>query len=154
MISKVEKRDNLKQSVQHIAFVINKEGIIEYGLAGEVAFKYWPELVDCGSHELGEVISKQVGNTTFHAMVTYSIEEGWPKDQSQIIRNCLNKIDSNGQPIATTLIGNDFAGKMTGADCNQIIRGMIESNQEIELYAGYPLNTYQEENSKKVMSYK
>ncbi len=151
MISRVEKEENLKKGVKHIAFVINKEGVIEYGLAGEVAFKFWPELVDCGSHDLGDVISKRVGNTTFHAMVTYSIAEGWPQDQSQIICDCLNKIDSNGEPIATTLIGNDLAGMMTGADYNQIVCGMLKSNQEIELYTGYPLKALHEEISQKIM---
>ena len=146
-------QDNILNSVaKHIAFAVNSEGKNECGFAGQIC-KYWPELADIGEHEIGTVLSKTVGNRTFHALVCHSLDDGWGENQDEIIKECFDKIPASGEEIATIAIGTGFVGKYSGADFGQIICGMQDSYQSIDLYSSYSLdiinNMYTEAKNKK-----
>ena len=56
----------------HIAFAVNTEGYNDAGFAGQVS-RQWKELSSTGGNKLGEVLSKKIGNKTFHALVCLSL---------------------------------------------------------------------------------
>lgn len=152
MIIKTVQDNIFDSEAKHIAFAVNTEGFNDSGFAGKVASRYWNELANCGEHELGMVLSKKVGDKTFHALVCHSLHNGWGDNQAEIIKACFDKIRANGEPIATVAIGTGLIGILSGADFKQIICGMHDSKQQIELYAGYTLNSvinlYNEEKEK------
>ena len=152
MVVKTIQEDIFNTEAKHIAFAVNTEGYNDSGFAGQVSSKFWNELAICGEHELGTVLSKQVGDKMYHALVCHSLHNGWGENQAEIIRECFDQIPSNGEPVATIAIGTGFVGAMTGADFRQIVCGMHDSKQEILLYAGYTLeavvNCYNEEKGK------
>lgn len=152
MVVKTIQDDIFKTKAKNIAFAINKEGFNDSGFAGQVSRKYWPELSNCGEHEIGTVLSKTVGTKTYHALVSHSLKENWGENQAEIIKECFDNIPSNGQPIATIAIGTGFVGMLSGADFRQIVCGMHDSQQQILLYAGYTLDAviscYNEEKGK------
>ncbi len=152
MVAKTIQDDVFNSKVKHIAFAINTEGINDAGFAGQVSSQYWNELANCGKHEIGTVLSKTVGDKTFHALVCHSLHNGWPEDQAQVIKECFDKIPSNGELVATIAIGTGLVGMLSGADFRQIVYGMHESKQKIVLYGGYTLdeitNYYNEEKIK------
>ncbi len=149
MVVKTQPSDIFKSRAKHIAFAINKEGFNDSGFAGKVSEQYWPELAICGEHEIGTVLSKTVGSTTFHALVCHSLREGWGEDQAAVIQECFDNIPVDDEPIHTIAIGTGLIGIMSGADFRQIVCGMHESKQNIILHAGYSLeaviNCYNEE---------
>ncbi len=152
MVVKTIQDNIFNSSAKHIAFAINAEGFNDSGFAGQVAATYWHELANCGKNEIGTVLSKTVGDKTFHALVCHSLHNGWGDNQAEVIKECFDKIPANGEPIATIAIGSGFIGKIAGASIRQIVCGMHESQQQIILYAGYTLeaviNCYNEEKEK------
>jgi len=142
MIIKATRSDVLKTEAKHIAFAINKEGYNGIGLSGKVLNTYWSELAAYGENEIGTVFSKKVGDKTFHAVVCYSLEEGWEEDQVSLIKRCFDKINvPDGEEISTVAIGTGLIGVRTGADFQQILKGLNLSNKNIVLHSGF---TYDE----------
>lgn len=152
MVVKTIQEDIFNTEAKHIAFAVNTEGYNDAGFAGQVSSKYWNELANCGKHELGTVLSKTVGDKTFYALVCHSLDNGWGDNQAEIIKECFDKIPSDGEPVATIAIGTGFVGMMSGANFRQIVCGMHDSKQEIMLHAGYTLeaviNCYNQEKGK------
>ena len=152
MVVKTVQDDIFNSEAKHIAFAVNTEGYNDAGFAGQVSSKYWNELANCGSHEIGTVLSKKVENKTFHALVCHSLENGWGENQAEVIKECFDKIPANGEPVVTIAIGTGFVGMMSGANFRQIVCGMHDSEQQILLHAGYTLeaviNCYNEEKAK------
>ena len=152
MVVKTIQDDIFNSEAKHIAFAINTEGYNDAGFAGRVSSEYWPELANCGEHEIGTVLSKTVGDKTFHALVCHSLHNGWGEDQAEVIRECFDNIPVDGEPIATIAIGTGFIGMMSGANFRQIVCGMHDSRQQIMLHAKYTLeaviNCYNEEKGK------
>lgn len=141
MVVKSIQNNIFNSEAKHIAFAVNTEGINNFGVAHEVISTYWPELRTCGELELGEVISKNVGDKTFHALVCHSLVDGWEDNQAEIIKKCFDLISANGELIATVAIGTGLVGKVSGADFRQIVCGMHDSHQRILLYSDYTLKT-------------
>ena len=139
MVVKTVQDDIFNSEAKHIAFAVNTEGYNDAGFAGQVSSKYWNELANCGPHEIGTVLSKKVGDKTFHALVCHSLENGWGENQAEVIKECFDKIPANGEPVATIAIGTGFVGMMSGANFRQIVCGMHDSEQQILLHAGYTL---------------
>ena len=139
MIVKTVRGDIFNTEAKHIAFAINTEGVNDAGFAGIVARKYWPELESCGKHELGTVLSKTVGDKTFHALVCHSLRSGWGDDQTEVIRQCFDSIPADGEQVASIAIGTGLIGVLSGADFKQILCGMHDSKQEIVLHGDYSL---------------
>lgn len=148
MIIKASGGDVFNTEAKHIAFAINKEGLNDSGFAGMVSSNYWHELAYCGFHEIGTVLSKRVGDITFHALVCHSLKEDWGSNQREVIKECFDKIPTD-EPVATIAIGTGLIGILSGANFRQIICGMHESNKKIILYSQYSLdavlNCYEEE---------
>ena len=140
MIIKTEPSDIFKQNDKHIAFAINTEGFNYSGFAGEVARTVWPELANIGNNEIGEVLSKQVGDTTYHALVCHSLHNGWGTNQREVIKTCFDKIDANNESINSIAIGTGFIGQLSGANVPEIVCGMLESKQKIILHANFSLD--------------
>ena len=151
MVVKTVQDDIFNSEAKHIAFAVNSEGYNDAGFAGQVSSKYWSELANCGTHEIGTVLSKKVGDKTFHALVCHSLKNGWGENQADVIKECFDKIPANGEVVATIAIGTGFVGMMSGANFRQIVCGMHDSEQQIMLHSGYTLeaviNCYNEEKS-------
>ena len=136
MIKKILKQDIFTSKAKHIAFAINVEGINDAGFAGAVSSKFWPELAYIGESqklELGQVLSKETEDCTFHALVCHSLNDGW-KNQTAIIKECFDEINCGDATIATIAIGTGLVGVLSGARFSEIKQGMEESKQDIELY--------------------
>lgn len=144
MIKKVIQNDIFSTNTKHIVFAINSEGINDSGFAGMVAREYWHELKFCGFNEIGTVLSKKSGDTTFHALVTHSLHKDWGENQNVIIKECFDKIQSNGEEISSILIGSGFVGQLSGANVGEILLGMQESIQNISLYGTISLEEVNE----------
>ena len=141
MIIKAVNTNVFDTEAKHIAFAINREGYNDAGFAGSVSRKYWSELANCGTHKIGTVLSKKVGDITYHGLVCHSLgDNGWGDNQQERIRRCFNKIEANGEPIATIAIGTGLIGALGGADFEQIVCGMQESRQNIILHSGYTMS--------------
>ena len=153
MIVKTVNDDIFKTDAKHIVFAINTEGYNDAGFAGVVASRYWEELANCGRHEIGTVLSKKVGDKTFHAIVCHSLESGWGDDQAEVIKTCFDNIPVDGEPVASIAIGTGLIGVLSGADFRQIVCGMHDSRQQIILHTGYSMGAiqrcYDEEKAKK-----
>jgi len=140
MITKrYEGRDVLKSVFRHIVFGTNIQGCNISGFAGQVASKKWPELEECGAHELGTVLTKECPpNRAFHAIVCHSSEKddiGW-KHAPEIIEIALNALEiPDGEEIACVLMGGGYVGKAMGADTEAIKAAMERSNKKIVLYS-------------------
>ena len=154
MINKTARGDIFDTTAKHIAFSINAEGSVGGGFDGSVARRGWPELLECGPQEVGTVLSKKIGDKTYHALVTHSLKEGWGTDaeQRENTKKCFDNINvPEGEEIASIAIGTGFIGAMTGANPKQIVFGMCDSKQNITLY-GFTLESikqaYDEENAK------
>lgn len=141
MINNSINTDIFKTENKHIAFAVNKEGFNDSGFAGQVSSQYWPELANCGEHEIGTVLSKTCGDKTFHAIVCHSLHEGWGENQSEVIRDCFDKIESNGETISTIAIGTGLIGILGGAKFRQVLCGMHESKNNIVLHSRYTLDS-------------
>ena len=151
MIVKTTPINIFDTEAKHIAFAINSEGYNDAGFAGVVAKKYWNELLYCGENEIGTVLSKTIGDKTYHALVCHSLNNGWGDNQREIIKELFDKIPSNGEMISSIAIGTGFVGMMTGAKFGQIVCGMQDSKQNIELCCELSLNAinsfYEDENA-------
>ena len=133
MIDKIiEDKNILSTKLNDIAFAVNANGFNEDGFAGKVS-KFWPELNN-STFEIGSSLSKKIGDKTFHALVCHSLDEnGWGKDQAEIIKKCFDSINSEN-PIATVAIGTELMDRSSGANFQQIVYGMEMSNKKITLY--------------------
>lgn len=140
MIKAVANENVFNLGAKHIAFAINKEGFNDAGFAGYVSDNYWDELAECGEHEIGEVLSKSVDGITLHALVCHSLYEGWGDNQAQTIKDCFDKIEANGEPIASIAIGTGFVGKAQHAHFDEIVCGMHASDQNILLSTSYSMD--------------
>ena len=149
MVVKTVQDNIFNSEAKHIAFAVNAEGYNDSGFAGQVSRKYWNELANCGEHEIGTVLSKTIGDKTFHALVCHSLHGDWGENQAEFIKECFDKIPADGEPIATIAIGTGLIGMLSGANFRQIVCGMHDSTQQIMLYANYTLddviNCYNEE---------
>ncbi len=149
MVVKTVQDNIFNSEAKHIAFAVNAEGYNDSGFAGQVSRKYWNELANCGEHEIGTVLSKTIGDKTFHALVCHSLHGDWGENQAEIIKECFDKIPADGDPIASIAIGTGLIGKLSGANFRQIVCGMHDSTQQIMLYANCTLddviNCYNEE---------
>ena len=132
IIETIENQDVLSTKLHDIAFAVNANGFNEDGFAGKVS-KFWPELNNL-TFQIGSSLSKKIGNKTFHALVCHSLDEnGWGKDQAEIIKKCFDSINSEN-PIATVAIGTELMDRSSGANFQQIVYGMEMSNKKITLY--------------------
>ena len=139
MVVKTVQDDIFNTDAKHIAFAVNTEGYNDSGFAGVISREYWNELANCGEQEIGTVLSKTVEDKTFHALVCHSLRNGWGDKQAEIIKECFDKIPSNGEMVATIAIGTGFVGMLSGANFRQIVCGMHDSEQQIALHANYTL---------------
>lgn len=132
IIETIENQDVFSTKLKHIAFAINSNGLNEDGFAGKVS-KSWPELNNL-TFQIGSSLSKKIGGKTFHALVCHSLDEnGWGKDQAEIIKTCFDSIDTE-EPVATIAIGTELMDRISGANFQQIVYGMEMSNKKITLY--------------------
>ena len=136
MIIRKVPGDIFKGPEKHIAFAINVEGYNDSGFAGVISANFWPQLVNTGTQKLGTVLSKECKGRTFHAIVCHGLKSengGW-EQAPQMIKNGLDSINTNGEPIAIVPIGAGLVGMLSGADPKANIMGMEASKQKVILY--------------------
>ncbi len=122
---------------QHVVFGVNTEGYNDAGFAGQVARQINSKLANTGGNQLGEVITFEGENKTFHAVVCHSLNEvpGWSKTP-EVIEKALNDLEvPGGEPIAVVLMGGGMIGQMMGADINANLEAMERSNKEVYVYS-------------------
>lgn len=124
--------DIFKGTEKRIVFAVNTEGFNDAGFAGKVSSMGWPELRNMGPCELGTVVSKTIDDVEFYGLVCHSLKEGW-KDQKEIIKKCFDSIPGD-EEVASIKIGTGLVGMLSGADWEQILEGMEESEKKIVLY--------------------
>ena len=135
MIVDTTRGDVFKTPYRHIAFAVNTEGYNDAGFAGAVSSRHWPELANTGAKKLGEVMSKNGKNKTFHALVCHSLgDDGWKKTAETVTR-CLDSLDiPDDETIAIVLMGAGMVGQMGGADVYSILGGMARSKKKVAVY--------------------
>jgi len=119
-----------------IAFAVNIEGHNDSGFAGQVSSGYWRELADTGRKQLGDVLSREVGDKTFYALVCHSLgKDGWKKTP-ETLEKCLNSINvPEDETIAIVLIGSGMIGQLGGADTFAVLGAMARSKKRLVIYA-------------------
>jgi hypothetical protein len=136
MIAQRIRGNVYKADQKHIVFGINTEGYNDAGFAGQVARKVNPKLANTGGNQLGEALSFEGDNKTFHAVVCHSLSEnpGWSKTP-EVIEKALNELDTpEGEPIAVVLMGGGMIGQMMGADVDANLKAMERSSKEVYVY--------------------
>lgn len=122
-------------SERHVAFAVNSEGYNDAGLAGSIAYNYWPELAKTGPIRMGEVLSKNTGKKVFHALVVHSLtEDGWA-EAPQYIEACFNELHiPTDEEIASVAMGAGMIGRLSGANPAENLAAMERSNKSIVIY--------------------
>ena len=97
MIVDMIRADVLKAPQRHIVFAVNMEGFNDVGFAGQVSSRFWQELASTGPKKLGEVMTHEAGDHTFHAVVCHSLGKGgW--QQTPELDQCAQR-DGCGQGV-------------------------------------------------------
>lgn len=121
---------------RHIAFAVNMEGDSNYGFARAVAKRGWPELAQIVPRKLGETVSKQCGDKTYHALVCHSLQAGGWAEAGMWVTTCLDSLDvPDDETIAIVFIGNGDIGRILGADTASILDGMRRSKKKLVVYS-------------------
>jgi hypothetical protein len=129
-------QDVFSCSYQHIAFAVNTQGFNDAGFAGVVSDQYWPELANTGPKQLGQVMSRKVGDKTFHALVCHSLDQNGWDETPKIVTQCLDSIDiPDDEIIAVVSIGGGPIGRAMGADPDAIRSGMEASQKTVVVYS-------------------
>ena len=129
---------------KHIAFPINVEGFVDSKMTYSIVNKVWPELYHTGKHELGDVITKISKGKTYHALVCHSTIRGWGEEQRSVIKECFDKIETDGETIATELMSTGLIATIQGADTEQILLGMQDSANNLELHSAFSMEELEE----------
>lgn len=133
IIENKQGKDILTGGETRIAFAVNTEGVNDSGFAGMISRKYWPELATIGESEIGTVLTKVTSDgITFYALVCHSLNNGWC-NQTETIQKCFDAIDSD-EPVASISIGTGLIGILSGANFEEIKKGMEVSKTKIILY--------------------
>src|SRR5438445_3318761 len=105
-------------SERHVAFAVNSEGYNDVGLAGNIAYQYWPEFASTGAIRMGEILSKDTGNKVFHALVVHSrLRSGGWKDAPRHIEACFNKLQiPDDEEVASVAMGAGLIGILSDAN--------------------------------------
>lgn len=140
MIKETNKNNILKSNYKHIAFPFNQETIIDNELVEFIVKNYWSSLIFCEDHEIGDVIAKKVGDTTFYAMICYSNIDGWMDHQDLIFETCINKINTDGEELATICIGDQIRDSISGVNLVEVLKGMEKSQNDIVLFTQLELD--------------
>lgn len=123
----------LKGGKTRIAFAVNTEGVNDYGFAGMISRKYWPELAYIGEAELGTVLTKVTDEgIIFYALVCHSLNNGWC-NKTETIQKCFDSIESD-EPVASIFIGIGLIDILSGANFEEINKGMEMYKTKIILY--------------------
>lgn len=126
--------DVITCSERHVAFAVNSEGFNDAGLAGNIAYNFWPELASTGPIRMGEILSKDTGKKVFHAFVVHSLREGW-KDAPRHIEACFNELQiPTEEEIASVAMGAGMIGMMSGANPAENLAAMERSDKRIVIY--------------------
>lgn len=119
---------------RHVAFAINSEGLNGAGLAGNIAYQYWPELASTGAIPMGESLSKNTGKKIFHALVVHSLAAGW-EDAPHHIEACFNELQiPTDEEVASVAMGAGMVGLLSGANPAANLAAMERSDKSIIIY--------------------
>lgn len=130
--------DILKTHADHIAFAVNYPNNLGQfdnttGFAGQVAKKFWPELVNI-RFKPGVPVSHTVKGKTYHALPVHSNEDGGWDLAPGLIHGGLNALPVPSEEVITcVLIGAGDAGRKWNVNIKNI-EGMSKSYKTIVLY--------------------
>jgi hypothetical protein len=119
---------------RHVAFGLAVEGTQGGGVAGMVSKCWWPELAHNRRNKLGDAVSYETPERTYHALVCFSYKLGW----SLAGRSIQEALDSINMPdtdeIAVVAIGTGTRGLREKANFYEIIGGMARSDKRVVLF--------------------
>ncbi len=119
---------------RHVAFAVNSEGHNDAGLAGNIAYNFWPELAKTGPIRMGEILSKNTDSKVFHALVVHSLTEGW-EDAPRHIEACFNELQiPTDEEVASVAMGAGMIGMLSGANPAENLAAMERSDKSIVIY--------------------
>ena len=127
--------DILESNHDKIIFATNSQGINTCGFAGLVAARYWPELANIGQFELGDILTANIKDRTFYAIVCHELDKyGWI-NAGTFIKEALDSIYlPSHQVMGMVMAGTGPIGVAQGADAWDILSGIAQSNKLVEVY--------------------
>lgn len=135
MLANLVRGDILATDHRHLVLGVNAEGFDDAGFAGLVAHRFWPELENTGPQQLGAVLSKTVGDRTFHAVVCHKLERGGWAQAPRYVEEAMNRLDvPQDVPLGVVLMGGGPVGQMGGADVFAILGALARSNKTCHVY--------------------
>lgn len=135
MIVDLVRGDVFMAPERHVAFAVNTQGYNDAGFAGQVSDRYWPGLADTGGNTIGDVMSREVGDRAFHALVCHSLDSGGWDLTPGVVEACLRKVEAPAdERIAVVLMGSAPAGRMLGADVYAILGALARSERRVVVY--------------------
>ena len=117
---------------KHVIFAINKEGISDSTYTKKLVNMGFNELEASDSNKLGSVISKNIGDKTYHAISCYSLRFGW-ENAKEYLHKGLDNLNIN-EDVAIVEIGNEPTQKALGADYIEMKKEMQNSSKKLVLY--------------------
>ena len=143
MIVGTSKEKMVVGGPKHIAFEFNPD-YYDSWIEDVVVQGGWLDLYSKKNLTLGTVLSKELDFYTFHALVIYTPEVNTLEDYGEFIKDCLNEIKANGEPIHIGPIGSGFIDSHSDFSFNDVIYGMIESDNDFILHAHYNMKDIDE----------
>ena len=137
MIHDVIKGDIFESKNNHIIFAVTTEGSNHFGFSGDVISKCWPELENTGGNELGEVLTKKVGDKTFHAIVCHGLHKnvGWTQAPA-IIEKAINEMSFPETECASIIaIGTSYFATISSAPLPEIMQALKNCNKQLAVYS-------------------
>ncbi len=136
MIIRTVRGNIFTSGLGHIAFGVNAEGHNHEGFAGMVSRTYWHALGHTGQKNLGETLSHQSGDRTFHALVCHYARPGGFSQTPTVITQCLDALSIPvGEDLACVMVGGGPLGQALGADTGAILEGIKRSQKRVVVYS-------------------
>lgn len=115
------------------ALWLYSESNLRINIILEEKYDYWKQTGHIGESELGTVLTKVTDEgITFYALVCHSLNNGWC-NQTETIQKCFDSIESD-EPVASISIGTGLIDILSGANFEEIKKGMEMSKTKIILY--------------------
>ena len=142
MVVRTSQDSILKSETKQVVFAVSKEGINLLGFPKYIADNYWPGLARTEELPYGSVISYESDGIIFHGIVCYSIRDGFPDNQKEIIKLCFDNIPSGDKVVSSLPIGTQCFERHFGADFKEILEGIHSSDQPVELQTGLSMDKF------------
>jgi hypothetical protein len=120
----------------HIAFAVNVDLAVGYGLASQVSTLFWHDLSSMGRKELGTVLVHNHSGRVFHALVCHIARFGGWAQTPHWLKVCLDNLDApSDAAIHIAKIGDGPVGREQGADVNALLEVLKAHPRQFIVYS-------------------